>query len=75
MDYEDLYSVEDYPRYDINFSSVSWFGELLSDLNDDHLRAIRTIIVNDFDERTYKDTPFWIKLNSLIANDAGDDFA
>lgn len=27
-----------------------------------------------YDERTYKDTPFWIKLNSLIAGGVGADF-
>lgn len=27
----------------------------------------------DYDD-PYKDTPFWLKLNSLIADNAGDDF-
>lgn len=75
MDYEDIYD-EKFPLYlyELNFSSVSWFGNSLSDLTDDHLRAIRSIVLNNYNKRTYKDTPFWVKLNSLIADDAGADF-
>ncbi len=28
----------------------------------------------DYNKRSYKNTPFWVKLNSLIADDAGADF-
>ena len=75
MDYEDYYlNDENLSLYELIFSSVSWFDNPLSDLTDDHLRAIRSIVLNNYDEREYKDTPFWIKLNSLIADDAGADF-
>lgn len=73
MDYDDLYD-DNLPLYGVDFSGIGWFGDPLSNLTDDHLRAIMAIIIKEFDERTYKDTPFWVKLNSLIADNAGDDF-
>lgn len=73
MGYDDLYDDDVTTSY-VNFADIQWRGELLAMLSDDHLRAIRSIIIKEYPVQFYKDTPFWLKLNSLIADNTGDDF-